>query len=448
MHWSVAVGAMAALVWAPVESRGQTLFSTFGPAETFNSALPGGSVGAGVLGGFSVAEGGITLAYAFTPSVSSHLSRVDLGMEYKYDPVKASGPANLDVAIATDQAGLPGAAIETMHVTGGLGSIPNAAGIVSASSAVKPWLQAGTQYWLVVAPPDLRNTVFQWLLSPQPNLEILSTSELQNIPWDRSNYAMALAFGVYGIESAGPQPAIGTGGVVDAASFRATISPDSWVSIFGTSLSATTRSWQASDFVGNALPLSLDGVGVLIGGYPAAVSYISPEQINAQVPDGAGPGIFAVQVITSTGPSSLGQVDAEQWAPNFFTFSSGGTSYVAATYADGSIAGKSGLFGNGVPARPAKPGDVISLWGTGFGPTTPSVPAGVLFSGAAALPASDQLAIAISDVPATVLFAGLSEAGLYQLNVIVPEVPDGDQLVTAQVQGVSTQQALYLTIQQ
>ena len=79
---------------------------------------------------------------------------------------------------------------------------------------MKPWLQAGTQYWLVVAPPDLRNTVFQWLLSPQPNLEILSTSELQNIPWDRSNYAMALAFGVYGIESAGPQPAIGTGGVV------------------------------------------------------------------------------------------------------------------------------------------------------------------------------------------------------------------------------------------
>jgi uncharacterized protein (TIGR03437 family) len=72
----------------------------------------------------------------------------------------------------------------------------------------------------------------------------------------------------------------------------------------------------------------------------------------------------------------------------------------------------------------------------------------VLFSGAAALPASDQLAIAISDVPATVLFAGLSEAGLYQFNVIVPEVPDGDQLVTAQVQGVSTQQALYLTIQQ
>ncbi len=144
----------------------------------------------------------------------------------------------------------------------------------------------------------------------------------------------------------------------------------------------------------------------------------------------------------------MGQVDAAQWAPNFFTFSSGGTSYVAATYEDGTIAGKSGLFGSGVSTRPAKPGDVISLWGTGFGPTTPSVPAGVLFSGAAALPASDQLAIAVGGAAATVLFAGLSEAGLYQFNVIVPAAPDGDQLVTAQVQGIWTQQPLYLTIQQ
>jgi uncharacterized protein (TIGR03437 family) len=449
MHWSVAVVVVAAVAGLPIESRGQTLFSTFGPAETFNTALPGPSVGAGVLGGFPVADGGIILAAAFTPSASGYLSRVDLGMEYKYDPVKASGPANLDVTIAADQAGLPGAAIETIHLTDALGSIANAMGIVSANSAIQPFLQAGVQYWVVVAPPDPRNTVFQWLLTAQPNVKGLSIDKGSNVPWQgRPAYETALAFGVYGIQSAGPEPAVGAGGVVDAASFRATISPDSWSSIFGTNLSARTRSWQASDFVGNALPLSLDGVAVLIGGYPAAVSYISPSQINVQVPDGAGPGMVTVQVITPAGPSGLAQVDAEQWAPNFFTFSSGATSYVAATYEDGTIAGKSGLFGSSVSTRPAKPGDVISLWGTGFGPTAPTVPVGVLFSGAAPLPASDQLAIAVGNVPATVLFAGLSEAGLYQFNVIVPEVPDGDQLVTAQVQGVSAQPALYLTIQQ
>jgi hypothetical protein len=269
MRWTAAVAMMGALI-APIEGHGQTVFSTFGPEEAFDSVLPGPSVGAGVLGGFPAADGGITLACAFTPAVSAYLSRVDLGMEYKYDPVKASGPANLYVIIAADEYGLPGAEIETIQVTNALGGIANAMGIVSANSAARPWLQAGTQYWLVVAPPDLRNTVFDWLLSPQPNLEVLSTSELQNIPWARSNYAVALAFGIFGAQSAGPQPAIGAGGVVDAAGFRATISPGSWISIFGTNLSAGTRSWQAADFIGNALPLSLDGVAVTIGGYPAA----------------------------------------------------------------------------------------------------------------------------------------------------------------------------------
>jgi uncharacterized protein (TIGR03437 family) len=235
--------------------------------------------------------------------------------------------------------------------------------------------------------------------------------------------------------------------VVDAASFRATISPGSWFSIFGTNLAPVTRSWQASDFVGNALPIALDGVAVQVDGQVAAVSYVSPGQINAQVPDGVGPGTVTVQVITPAGPSGLGQVDAEQWAPGFFTYSSGGATYVAATFADGTLVGKSGLLGSGVDMRPAKPGDVVSLWGTGFGPTTPSVAAGTLFSGAAPLQAFDQLAIAAGNLPVTVQFAGLSGAGLYQFNVTVPEVPDGDQLITAQINGPSTQQPVYLTVQ-
>jgi uncharacterized protein (TIGR03437 family) len=186
---------------------------------------------------------------------------------------------------------------------------------------------------------------------------------------------------------------------------------------------------------------------VQVDGKAAAVSYVSPGQINAQVPDGVGPGTVTVQVITPAGPSGLGQVDAEQWAPSFFTYSSGGTTYVAATFADGTLVGKSGLLGSGVDMRPAKPGDVTSLWGTGFGPTTPTVAAGLLFSGAAPLQAFDELAIAAGNLPVTVQFAGLSGAGLYQFNVTVPEVPDGDQLITAQINGPSTQQPVYLTVQ-
>jgi len=216
--------------------------------------------------------------------------------------------------------------------------------------------------------------------------------------------------------------------------------------IFGANLSPVTRAWQASDFVNGALPLSLSGVAVQIGGLPAAVSYVSPGQINAQVPDGVGPGWVTVQVITPAGTSSLTQVNAGNVAPSFFTFSSGSATYVAATLADGTIVGKSGMLGNGVAMRPAKPGDVISLWGTGFGPTTPSVAPGMLFTGAAPLVAADQLTILAGAAPVTVQFAGLSEAGLYQFNVTVPALPDGDQPILAQMSGSSTQQQVYLTI--
>ena len=439
---------LATLVLAPGASRGQTLFSTFGPAETFQASVPGASVGAGVLGGFPVSDQGILVAVAFTPSVSANLSRVGLGMQYVYVTDKATGPANLNVAIAADEGGSPGAAIETMQVTGALGSIPNAVGIVTANSVLQPFLMAGTRYWVVVAPPDLRNTAFDWLFNPV-NIRAISTSTLGETgfwpSWTTDE--VAPAFAVFGSQNAGKQPAIAAGGLSDAASFRPTISPGSWFSIFGANLAPVTRTWQSSDFVNGALPLSLEGVAVQVNGQPAAVSYISTGQINAQAPDGVGPGTVTVQVITPSGSSSLGQVNAGSLAPGFFTFTAGGVQYAAATFEDGTVVGKRGFLGSGVASRPAKPGDVISLWGTGFGPTTPGVAAGMLFSGAAPLAAADQLVVATGNVPANVMFAGLSAAGLYQLNVTVPEVADGDQPLAAQVNGPATQQPVYLTIQ-
>jgi len=429
---------LSVIVLAPGESRGQTLFSTFGPAETFVAGAPGLSVGAGVLGGFPASDGGISLAFAFTPSATANLSRVDLGMTYIHDPVKASGPASLNIVVAGDDAGQPGATIEAIPLTGVLGSLPSAAGIVSAYSVTHPLLKAGTQYWLLVAPPDLRNTTFEWMLSPQQGLKVPMTSKLAGIYWAAATWNTPLAYGVFGDQNAGPQPGVATGGVVDAASFRATVSAGSWMSIFGAHLSGTTRPWQASDFVGSALPLSLDGVAVQVNGYPAAVSYVSPGQINAQVPDGVNPGTANVQVITAAGASALGQVNAQPVAPGFFTFGSGGTSYVAAASTDGTALS---------PNRPAHPGEMVSLYASGFGPTTPGVASGQMFDGAAPLTAPDQLTVTIGNVTAADQFAGISAAGLYQFNLLVPSLPDGNQPVMAQIEGASTQQPVFLTVQ-
>jgi len=97
------------------------------------------------------------------------------------------------------------------------------------------------------------------------------------------------------------------------------------------------------------------------------------------------------------------------------------------------------MFGDGVTSRPAKPGDTIVLFGTGFGPTNPAVPADQLFQGAAPLADPSLLSVQIGGVTAAMQFAGLVGPGLYQINVVVPDVPDGDQAVSASIGGSATQ---------
>src|SRR5271157_4156958 len=73
-------------------------------------------------------------------------------------------------------------------------------------------------------------------------------------------------------------------GISNNASGAAAIESGSWVSIYGSGLAATTRNWQASDFSGNNLPTTLDGVSVQINGKKAAICYVSPGQLNVQAP--------------------------------------------------------------------------------------------------------------------------------------------------------------------
>src|ERR1022692_2690898 len=97
--------------------------------------------------------------------------------------------------------------------------------------------------------------------------------------------------------------------------------------------------------------------------------------------------------------------------------------------------------------HPAKPGDTILLFGTGFGPTNPPMPADQLFQSAAPLSDPSLLSVQIGGVAAAVQFAGLVGPGLYQLNVVVPDLPDGDQAVSASIGGSATQSNAFITTQ-
>jgi uncharacterized protein (TIGR03437 family) len=237
-----------------------------------------------------------------------------------------------------------------------------------------------------------------------------------------------------------PKPTIS--GVSNSASGAASIASGSWVAIYGANLARTTRTWQDSDFNGRFLPTALDGVSVKINGKPAFVFFISPGQINVQAPEDAATGTVQVEV-TNDGGVVTGTADLQVYSPAFFTF---GAKYPAAVHLDGVYVAPENYFGAGIPSRPARPGEVILVFGTGFGPTTPSVRPGQIFSNAPPLSDPSKLRMVIGGVTAAVQFSGIVVPGEYQFNVVVPDLADGDQTVTGLINGVPSQSGLVLPI--
>src|SRR5580658_10751893 len=141
-------------------------------------------------------------------------------------------------------------------------------------------------------------------------------------------------------------------GVLNAGSGAAAIESGSWVSIYGSNLATTNRSWQASDFSGTNLPTTIDNVSVLIDGKKAAIAYVSPGQLNVQAPADTNTGPVPVEVTIALG-SATGTATLQSYAPAFFTFLS---YYAAARHDnDGTPIAPAGYLGSAVSSRPAQP---------------------------------------------------------------------------------------------
>jgi uncharacterized protein (TIGR03437 family) len=238
-----------------------------------------------------------------------------------------------------------------------------------------------------------------------------------------------------------PTPAVTS--VANAAGFETNIASATWVSIFGTNLSQITYAWQGSDIVKGALPTSLEGVTVSIDGIPAYIDYVSPTQINVLAPDDANLGSVPVVVTVAGQASNSFAVQKNQFSPAFLTFN--GT-YVAAVHLNYSLLGPPGLLA-GATFTPAAPGEIIVLYGVGFGPTNPAQPTGQEPTTAPSL--ANSFTMSIGGIAVTPSFAGLSASGLYQFNVTVPaSLTTGDAAVSATVGGVTTQAGVLVPVQQ
>jgi len=201
-------------------------------------------------------------------------------------------------------------------------------------------------------------------------------------------------------------------GVVNAANHQPAFASATWVTISGTDLAASTTNW--SDFTNGNLPTSLDGVTVTINGRPAYVAFVSPNQINALAPDDPATGMVPVLVTNSLGTSNTFQANKQTTAPALFEHSQSGGSYAVAQ---------------------AAPGENLTLYGTGFGPVTPEQPTGKIVQNA--VPTANPVTVMIGGARATVRFAGLIGAGIYQINVAVPPVLSGDAAIAVSVAGTA-----------
>ena len=193
-----------------------------------------------------------------------------------------------------------------------------------------------------------------------------------------------------------------------------------------------------------SFPNKLDNVSVSIGGKPAYIYFVSSNQINVLAPD-VGFGSLPLTVTTAGGTSATFTVTSSQYGPAFFSWPN---NQPVATRQDFSYAVKPGTFSSRTTIA-AKPGDVIILWGTGFGPTNPIAPTGEPVPGDKTYSTATLPTVTINNVAAKVFGAALTPGagGLYQVAIQVPSsIPDGDWPVLATIGGVESPTGVFLSV--
>lgn len=244
------------------------------------------------------------------------------------------------------------------------------------------------------------------------------------------------------------QPVINPNGVVNAASYVRSpqdshaLAPSSIAAIFGKNLAAGTQQAGVTP-----LPVTLAGTSVTINGIPAPLFYVSPTQINLEVPAGIAQtittGYFPVPVVVTTaaGTSPPAMVDTLDTGPGIFTLNGGGCGQGAVINVkpDGTVS----LNG---PSNSASPGDYLEIFATGFGVPKIPIPDG------SPAPAGTSEFLASSG-SATLAGMGLDKflqgkapglVGVDQVNVRIPTgAPEGCSVpLTVQATPLSSQPVL------
>jgi minor extracellular serine protease Vpr len=235
--------------------------------------------------------------------------------------------------------------------------------------------------------------------------------------------------------------AIGATGVVNAASLDPAqpIAPGSYITIFGSALSDVTDIATSS-----TLPLAIDFVNVTFDVPSAKISapghliYVSPTQVNVQVPwELQGQSSVQMKINVDYTSSNVVKVALADYSPALFE---AGAGVVAALNGDNRVV---------TSTNPAHRGQTIQLFANGLGPVTNQPATGDPAGGTSLAQTKSPATVTIGGQQATVSFSGLAPgfAGLYQINATVPAgLSAGNQTISVSIGG-KTSKTSGITVQ-
>ena len=224
----------------------------------------------------------------------------------------------------------------------------------------------------------------------------------------------------------------------------------SWVEIYGSNFASDTWQWAGPDFNGANAPTSLAGVSVTVNSKPAYIWFLNSGQVNVQAPDDSATGNVPIVVSSCGTASSPFMLQKTALAPGFLSPSSylvGGKQYLLAQFQDQTFVGDPTVLAG--TSRPAKPGDLLIVFGIGFGEADDGsgpIPPGVIAPDVNTL--KNPFSISFGSAQASLVYDGLAPGfvGLYQFDVTVPNVPNGITPLNIMLNGAPISQQLYLAI--
>ncbi|MBK5290310.1 MAG: SBBP repeat-containing protein [Acidobacteriia bacterium] len=232
-------------------------------------------------------------------------------------------------------------------------------------------------------------------------------------------------------------------GVSDAFTGQTGVAPTTWTALYGSGLSTSTRTWDGA-IQGTQLPAALDEVRVSINRRPATIFFVSPGQVNVLAPLDDTTGNVEVTLTNRYGTSPPIQVRKANFLPAFYApFGESSGLRVTAVALDGTLVGKVGLDPR--VTRAARPGEILQIFATGFGPTTPPAPSDTIFAGAPLLVTAPRITIGGREA-AFIGNGNLVAPGLYQFNVTIPDLADGDHLIVAEAGGARSSATVFISV--